>query len=92
MGCGASVGTGADAQARVKDCRRRNCPYRAGVVFTYAQLRVDCQRIGHALSQRAHDADRWIVATAVRLGIPLVSNDGIFRGVSGLQIEILTSA
>ena len=61
-------------------------------VFTYAQLRVDCQRIGHALSQRAHDADRWIAATAVRLGIPLVSNGGIFRGVSGLQIEILTSA
>jgi predicted nucleic acid-binding protein len=52
---------------------------------------VDCQRIGHALSQRAHDADRWIAATAVRLGIPLVSNDGIFRGVPGLQLEILAS-
>ncbi len=61
------------------------------LVFTYAQLRVDCQRIGHALSQRAHDADRWIAATAVRLGIPLVSNDGIFRGVPGLQLEILAS-
>jgi len=60
-------------------------------VFTYAQLRVDCQRIGHALSQRAHDADRWIAATAARLGIPLVSDDGIFRGVPGLQLEIFAS-
>ncbi|MHB8430570.1 MAG: hypothetical protein ACYDDZ_08600 [Acidimicrobiales bacterium] len=28
------------------------------LIFTYAQLRVDCQRIGHPLSQRAHDAER----------------------------------
>lgn len=61
------------------------------LVLTYAQLRVDCQGIGHALSQREHDADRWIAATAVRLEIPLVSNDGIFRGVPGLQLEILAS-
>jgi predicted nucleic acid-binding protein len=60
------------------------------LIQTYAQLRVDCQRIGHALSQREHDADRWIAATAVRLGIPLVSNDGIFRGVPGLQLETAT--
>lgn len=32
-------------------------------------------------------ADRWIVATAIRLAIPLVSNDGIFRGVPGLMLE-----
>ena len=36
-----------------------------------------CTRIGHALSQRDHDADRWIAATALRLGIPLVSNDRV---------------
>jgi len=64
---------------------------RPDLVCTYVQRRVDCQRIGHALSHRAHDADRWIAATAVRLGIPFVSNDGIFRGVPGLELEILTS-
>jgi predicted nucleic acid-binding protein len=57
------------------------------LVATYARLRVDCERIGHALAQRQHDADRWVAATAVRLGIPLVSNDGIFANVPGLAVE-----
>lgn len=57
------------------------------LVLIYAQLRVDCERIGHALSQRDHDADRWVAATALRLGIPLVSNDGIFKNVPGLTVE-----
>ena len=38
---------------------------------------------------KAHIADRWIAATAIRLGIPLVSNNGIFRGAPGLTLETL---
>ncbi|MGD0083290.1 MAG: PIN domain-containing protein [Acidimicrobiales bacterium] len=57
------------------------------LVLTYARLRVECQRIGHPLAQRDHDADRWVAATAVRLGILLVSNDGIFANVPGLMVE-----
>ena len=57
------------------------------LVLVYAQLRVACERVGHALSQRDHDADRWVAATALRLGIPLVSNDGIFNSVPGLALE-----
>jgi len=49
------------------------------------------ERIGHALSQRDHDADRWVAATALRLGIPLVSNDGIFKNVPRLALETLPS-
>ncbi len=60
------------------------------LVLTYARLRVDCERIGHALAQREHNADRWIAATALRLGTPLVSNDGIFRNVPGLVLETAT--
>jgi predicted nucleic acid-binding protein len=60
------------------------------LVLSYARLRVDCERIGHALSQREHDADRWIAATALRLGIPLVSNDGIFHNAPGLLLETTT--
>ncbi len=60
------------------------------LVATYAQLRADCERVGHALHQRHHDADRWVAATAIRLGIPLVSNDGIFKGVPGLAFETVT--
>jgi predicted nucleic acid-binding protein len=61
------------------------------LVLVYAQLRADCEATGHALAQREHNADRWIAATALRLGIPLVSNDRIFRGVPGLTLESVTS-
>jgi predicted nucleic acid-binding protein len=57
------------------------------LVRVYAELRVACERIGHALCQRDHDADRWIAATALRLGIPLVSNDRIFEDTPGLRLE-----
>jgi len=57
------------------------------LVVMHAQLRADCEKVGHALTQRVHDADRWIAATAIRLGIPLVSNDGIFVDVPGLELE-----
>lgn len=53
----------------------------------YVDLRVACERGGHALGQHRHDSDRWIAATAVHLGVPLVSHDGIFRGVPGLLFE-----
>lgn len=59
------------------------------LVAVYAQLRADCEAAGHALAQKSHTADRWIAATAIRLGLPLVSNDGIFRGAPGLQLETL---
>jgi hypothetical protein len=51
--------------------------------LSYARLRVECQRIGHPLAQRSHDAGRWVVW----LGIALVSNGGIFASVPGLMVE-----
>jgi len=57
------------------------------LVHICPQLRADCKAAGHALGQREHNADRWIAATAIRLGVPLVSNDAIFGGVPGLTLE-----
>lgn len=34
-----------------------------GLIATYARLRVDCERVGHALAQREHNADRWVATT-----------------------------
>lgn len=51
------------------------------------ELRVACERSGHGLAQGDHDADRWIAATAIHLGLPLVSHDGIFRDTPGLVFE-----
>ncbi len=52
-----------------------------------AALRVRCERDGHGLGQKIHEADRWIAATALRLLIPLVSDDSIFVGVDRLLLE-----
>lgn len=62
------------------------------LVEAYAQLRATCIQGGHALEQRAHDADRWIAATALRLGVPLVSSDDIFAGVPSLRLETVSLA
>ena len=62
------------------------------LVLVCAQLRADCEAAGHALAQREHNADRWIAATAIRLEVPLVSNDTIFRGVPRLRLESIPHA
>lgn len=56
------------------------------LVFVCAQLRADCYAAGHALHDQRHDSDRWVAATAIYLDVPLVSDDGIFRDASGLQL------
>jgi predicted nucleic acid-binding protein len=55
----------------------------------YVELRVACEQAGHALAATDHDADRWIAATALHLGIPLVSHDGIFRNAPGVSFETM---
>jgi len=59
------------------------------LVDVYAQLRVECVRAGHALGQRVHDADRWIAATAIQLGVPLIAHDAVFKEAPGLVLETL---
>jgi predicted nucleic acid-binding protein len=51
-----------------------------------ARLRLRCQQVGHALGDKLHDGDRWIAATAIRLGLPLASHDGLFNGAPALQL------
>lgn len=41
---------------------------------------VVCKRAGHALHAKTHTADRWVAASAVAKGLPLLSGDGIYRG------------
>ena len=51
-----------------------------------AELRVSCEQAGHALGQKIHEADRWIAATAIRLGLELVSDDAVFADLPGLVV------
>jgi predicted nucleic acid-binding protein len=57
-----------------------------------ASLRARCERVGHSLGQKVHEADRWIAATALRLGLELVSNDAVFDRVDGLSVLRLRRA
>ncbi|QIK66285.1 type II toxin-antitoxin system VapC family toxin [Nocardioides sp. HDW12B] len=59
-------------------------PSDSDLADAYAELRLACHRAGHGLQQKNHEADRWIAATAVRFGLPLVSDDSIFDNVPGL--------
>jgi len=52
----------------------------------YATLRAWCVTTGHGLGQKAHEADRWVAATAIWLGVPLVAHDAIFRNVTDLEL------
>ncbi len=55
-----------------------------------AELRQGCRKIGHPLGDKFHDGDRWIAATAIRLGLPLVSHDDGFVGAPRLQLITAT--
>ena len=57
-----------------------------------AELRDRCERRGLALGQKIHEADRWIAATAVHLGLDLVSDDAVFRDVEGLTVRSRSSS
>lgn len=61
-------------------------PSDSDLANVYAELRVSCVRMGHGLQEKIHEADRWIAATAIRFGLPLVSHDGIFVGAPGLTL------
>ena len=56
------------------------------LTHAYATLRTWCVRTGHGLGQKAHEADRWVAATALWLQVPLVAHDRIFAKVNNLEL------
>lgn len=55
-------------------------------VNAYVDLKVECTVQGLGFDNKVHDGDRWIAATAIRFGLPLVSHDTIFLRVPGLSL------
>jgi predicted nucleic acid-binding protein len=82
------AGWGSARMQRLESAWRslRSCGPHPALVDVYVELRDACARSGHALGERVHEADRWIAATAVWLGIPLVTHDGVFRKTPGLRL------
>src|SRR5574341_56500 len=56
------------------------------LIHECAALRARCEATGHPLGHKVHEADRWIAATAMRLGVDLVSDDAVYRDVPGLVV------
>ena len=61
------------------------------LIEAYVRLRHQCVSIGHGLAQKDHEADRWVAATALWMGLPLVAHDRIFIDVAGLELLTLLS-
>lgn len=57
------------------------------LMLTCAELRATCLAAGQALGQKIHEADRWIAATAMTLGVELISSDAVFANVPGLAVQ-----
>ena len=57
------------------------------LMLTCADLRATCLAAGRALGQKIHEADRWIAATAMTLGVELISSDAVFANVTGLAVQ-----
>ncbi|MFN3257551.1 MAG: PIN domain-containing protein [Ilumatobacter sp.] len=56
------------------------------LMSTCAEFRSACERRGHPLGQKLHEADRWIAVTAIAGGLDLVSDDKAFRSAPGLSL------
>lgn len=61
------------------------------LILRCAAMRADLQAAGHGLAQKVHEADRWVAATAMALGLELVAGDGIFADVPGLEVHRITA-
>lgn len=56
------------------------------MIVLCAELRSECRRAGHPLAAKDHVGDLWIASTALRLDVPLVSDDQVFVGTPRLQL------
>jgi predicted nucleic acid-binding protein len=66
--------------------RTATVPVTSAIVVRYADLGAECRRGGHALADKIHTGDRWVAATALALGVPLLAHDGIYRDAPGLEL------
>ena len=57
-------------------------PYNNEIAKVYARVAVERDRVGRPISW----PDAWIAATALWHRIPLVSHDGDFFGITGLEL------
>ena len=60
-------------------------PVSDALITSVAELRASCRVVAHPLADPAHSNDLWIASTALHIETPLVTADGVFLGVPGLE-------
>ena len=80
------VGPEREARIRRQLDKTVTVPVDEEVVQAYARLYAEARLSGHGLAEKIHTNDRWIAATAIAIGAPLLALDGVFRGAPGLQL------
>lgn len=61
-------------------------PVTPEVVESFVTLSVEAKAAGHAIAAKIHTADRWVAATAIAIGAPLLSADCIYRKAPRLRL------
>lgn len=61
-------------------------PVTEDVIVAYADLTAACRRHGHPLHAKHHTGDRWVAASAIAAGVPLLAGDGIYQGAPGVEV------
>src|SRR5262249_10511230 len=61
-------------------------PVTEEVVTAWARLTAACRVSNHPLGFKEHASDRWIAATAIPLGVPLLAVDNCDKAAPGLTL------
>lgn len=80
------VGTARRARIIAQLDSTTTVPVTPDVVVAYADLGADSRRAGHALGQKVHTGDRWIAATAIAIGVPILAGDGIYAHAPRVEL------
>ena len=57
-------------------------PIDEAIAIRYATVRLELKKIGHPIPEN----DIWVAATCLELGVPLLSRDGHFDYIHGLEV------
>ncbi len=63
-------------------------PVSDALLTALAELRHACRVAGHPLHDRSHGNDLWIAASAIHIGAPLLTADGVFEETPGLALLV----
>lgn len=83
------AGWGAERRERLEQSIEATTvvPVTDALLTAVAELRHACRQAGHALHEPVHANDLWIAASAIRVGVPLLTADAVFADAPRLPLH-----